>query len=135
MKLIVTLVVATVVCVLLVKALFLQSAITEQKSVTVEKARAIIAADTTVLVLDVRTPQEYTGELGHIENSLLIPVEELEKRIAELEKFKGKTILAVCRSGRRSGTATEILVKNGYKAMNVEGGMLAWNAKELPVSH
>ena len=113
-------------------ALFGQAA--KQKSVvSVEEAHAMLVKDSTLLVLDVRTPEEYEGELGHIEHAVLLPVQELEKRLGELKEYKGTTILAVCRSGRRSASATEILTKSGFTAINIEGGMLKWNEKKLPV--
>jgi rhodanese-related sulfurtransferase len=115
-------------------ALFLPKKQKEDKrSVDVKEAHALLSADTTVLVLDVRTPAEYTGGLGHIPNSILIPLQELETRLGQLEAHKGKTILAVCRTGRRSGIAATMLVKNGYRALNVEGGMVAWNAEKFAV--
>lgn len=101
--------------------------------VSVDEARKIIAEDSTVLILDVRTSEEYSGELGHIDHALLIPVQELETRIGELEVYKGKMILAVCRTGRRSGTATELLTKKGFRVKNVAGGMVKWNVEKLPV--
>ena len=119
--------------VLLISMLLLSQPTKEKHVVSVDEARALIAKDSTVLVLDVRTREEYTGELGHIDRAVLIPVQELEKRIDELEPYKGKTILAVCRTGRRSANATEILTKSGFKAMNVEGGMVKWNEKKMPV--
>ncbi len=135
MKLTATLIAIIGVALLAGKFLLGRSGSTHKTAISAEEAHSLIASGTTVLVLDVRTPEEYIGELGHIQNSVLIPVQELESRIAELERFKDKTILAVCRSGRRSGKATEILLRNGYKGANVEGGMLAWNGKKLPVSH
>jgi rhodanese-related sulfurtransferase len=105
----------------------------DKRSVDVKEAHALLSTDTTVLVLDVRTPAEYTGELGHIPNSILIPLQELETRLGQLEAHRGKTILAVCRTGRRSGIAASMLVKNGYRALNVEGGMVAWNAEKFAV--
>ena len=51
----------------------------------------------------------------------------------ELEHFKEKTIVAYCRSGNRSGTATRVLTANGFKALNMVGGMLKWNEEQLPV--
>ncbi len=112
--------------------LFIQSS-KEKNTVSADEARKIIAEDSTVLILDVRTPAEYTGELGHIDHALLIPVQELERRIGELDAYKGKTILTVCRTGRRSGTATDLLTKKGFKAKNVAGGMVKWNEDKLPV--
>ena len=55
---------------------------------------------------------------------------ELEKRLGELNEFKDKDIAVICRSGRRSGTATDLLVKNGFYAVNVLGGMLQYRATE-----
>lgn len=101
--------------------------------VSVDEARKIIAEDSTVLILDVRTPEEYRGELGHIDHALLIPVQELETRIGELEAYKEKTILAICRTGHRSGTAAEVLTKKGFRAKSVGGGMVKWNEEKLPV--
>jgi rhodanese-related sulfurtransferase len=103
-------------------------------SISVTEAQAMIAKDSTVIVLDVRTPAEYIGDLGHVEHSVLIPVQELEQRMGELEKYKGRKILAICRTGRRSGNATGILVKSGFDAVNVGGGMVKWKEAGLPVA-
>ena len=63
-----------------------------------------------VLFLDVRTSQEFKYE-GSIKNALLIPVNDLEKKITMLEAYKSKNIIVYCRSGRRSKMATELLKK------------------------
>jgi rhodanese-related sulfurtransferase len=101
-------------------------------NVSAEQASTMITTDTNLVILDVRTPEEYSGELGHLKNSILIPVQELESRISELEQYRGKKILTYCRTGRRSLTATGILHKNGFDALNVEGGMVQWNKLQLP---
>jgi rhodanese-related sulfurtransferase len=82
-----------------------------------------------ILILDVRTHGEYTGKLGHIENSILIPVQSLASRVSELESYKDKEIIVVCRSGNRSRTGTMILMNAGYEAINMLGGMKAWNKR------
>ncbi|MEE9464719.1 MAG: rhodanese-like domain-containing protein [Candidatus Neomarinimicrobiota bacterium] len=79
------------------------------------------------VVLDVRTPAEFTGPLGHIDGAYLIPVQELENRVAELDTLKDRPIYVICRSGNRSKTATGILLENDFRAVNVAGGMQAWN--------
>ena len=78
------------------------------------------------VVLDVRTEEEYYGPLGHIDGSILIPINELEDRIDELVNYKKNTIYVVCRSGNRSGFGKDILNENNFTAVNVDGGMLDW---------
>lgn len=104
----------------------------DQHNITTEEASQMIEADSNIVLLDVRTPGEYAGELGHLRGALLIPVQELESRISELEQYRGKKILAYCRTGRRSLTATKILRENGFEAQNVQGGMVEWNKLRLP---
>lgn len=84
------------------------------------------------LVLDVREPNEY--ETGHVLNSRLIPLGKLKERMGELEKYKDQSIVVVCRSGNRSGTACYLLGKQGFtQAYNLSGGMLAWQKANLPL--
>ncbi len=80
------------------------------------------------IVLDVRTEEEYFGPLGHINGAILIPIDQLENRLSELEIYKNDTIYVVCRSGNRSNFGKDILNSNNFKAINVDGGMLAWKA-------
>jgi len=94
-----------------------------------------VEADSNVILLDVRTPGEFNGESGHLANTLLIPVQELEQRVDELSQYKDKTIIAYCRTGNRSGKAAAILTKKGFKAKNMEGGIVKWNELKLPVVH
>lgn len=96
-------------------------------SITVEHLRAQIDSDSTVLVLDVRTPEEYYGPLWHIEGALLIPIQEIEDRMEELSEYHNEEIYVICRSGGRSSIVTRMLLETGHKATNVEGGMEAWN--------
>jgi len=84
------------------------------------------------VVLDVREPGEY--ESGHVLNSKLIPLGKLKERIGELEKYKDHSIVVLCRSGNRSGTACFILGKHGFnQAYNLAGGIQAWKKANLPV--
>ena len=85
-------------------------------------------------VLDVREPQEYTGELGHIPGSALIPLRELADRAGELIPHKAGPMVVVCRSGVRSTTAAAILSGLGFEDVyNLQGGMVDWNDRRLPV--
>jgi glyoxylase-like metal-dependent hydrolase (beta-lactamase superfamily II)/rhodanese-related sulfurtransferase len=85
-------------------------------------------------ILDVREPQEYTGELGHIPGSALVPLRELADRIAQLQAHKTGPTVVVCRSGVRSTTAAAILEGLGFEQVyNLQGGMVDWNDRRLPV--
>ena len=84
--------------------------------------------DQKTIVLDVRTEEEYFGPLGHIEGAILIPINELENRLLELDEYRDETIYVVCRSGNRSGFGKDILNNNNFDAINVDGGMLQWKA-------
>jgi rhodanese-related sulfurtransferase len=103
------------------------------KTWSVQQTYAKLATDSTIVVVDVRTPQEFMSETGHLRNARLIPVQELESRLSELQQFKHRTILVYCRSGNRSGRASEILTKQGFTPVNMAGGMIEWNAANLPV--
>jgi rhodanese-related sulfurtransferase len=98
-----------------------------ESEITVQQVKTRIDSSDNVLLLDVRTAGEYDGALGHIDSAMLIPLGELENRIAELEGYKNIDIIVICRSGNRSGIATQILREKGYRAKNMLGGMLAWN--------
>ncbi len=76
------------------------------------------------IFLDVRTEDEH--QLRAIPNTPVFPVQELEARIDELKKYKDKKIIVYCRSGNRSRKGTDILLKHGYDAVNLLGGMNQW---------
>ena len=87
-----------------------------------------------IIIIDVRTAEEYIGPLGLIRGTLLRPIQEIEKWIDEFEAHKGKEIIMVCRSGNRSGVAAEYFAQNGFNSVyNMIGGMRAWNAAGFPV--
>lgn len=73
------------------------------------------------ILVDVRTPEEYKS--GHLKGSVNIPLDQLASQIAGLQKKKAP-IIAVCRSGARSGAAVDLLKSKGIEAYN--GG--AWNS-------
>ena len=82
-----------------------------------------------VRVLDVRTPAEFDGELGHVPGALLIPLDELRARVNELAR--DKPLVVVCQTGKRSALATAILRQAGVKDIaNLAGGMVRWQKLE-----
>jgi rhodanese-related sulfurtransferase len=98
-------------------------------SVQISTFHEKMSADKKTIVLDVRTGEELSGELGKLDGVIHIPLQELDSRSAELDGVKDKDIYVVCRSGNRSGKATEMLRAKGFRAINVEGGMRAWRQK------
>jgi glyoxylase-like metal-dependent hydrolase (beta-lactamase superfamily II)/rhodanese-related sulfurtransferase len=88
------------------------------------------------VVLDVREPEEFVGDLGHIKGALLVPMDALEHRLPKLVGYVDREVVVVCRAGARSRTATAILRKAGFaRVENLSGGMLAWTQAAFPVDH
>ena len=87
-----------------------------------------------LLVLDVREPEEFVGELGHIEGAILVPMDALGVRLPKLAGYTDREVVVVCRSGVRSASVTAILQRAGFQQVaNLRGGMLAWTRAGLPV--
>jgi sulfur dioxygenase len=86
------------------------------------------------IVVDVREPDEFNGELGHIHGSRLMPLRALSEQASQIEQFKSGEVVTVCRAGVRSTTAAAILTALGFEhVFNLKGGMLDWNDAGLPV--
>jgi len=84
------------------------------------------------LVLDVREKSEYDS--GHILSSKLIPLGKLKERLGELEKYRERPVIVVCRSGQRSASACGLLGKQGFaQAYNLNGGIIALQKASLPL--
>ncbi|MFD1608713.1 rhodanese-like domain-containing protein [Oceanobacillus luteolus] len=92
------------------------------KEVTPDEVVALLMGSTEVSIIDVRESSEV--EAGKIPEAMHIPLGELQTRLAELEKTTEYVI--ICRSGNRSGIATQFLNSLGYNASNMVGGMLEW---------
>lgn len=85
-----------------------------------------------VRVVDVREPDEYEGELGHVPGSELVPLDTVTRRFEREDR--DALVVLVCRSGGRSGNAAEQLARLGFRhVVNMSGGMMAWNEHGLPV--
>ena len=85
-----------------------------------------------IKVLDVREPAEFAT--GIIQDAILLPLGQVEKRVAELDAFKDQPMYVVCGSGGRSAQAIKLLSKYGFTQLqNIKGGMSAWRKAKLPV--
>lgn len=84
-----------------------------------------------LFVLDVRSPGEFEGDLGHLQGAHLLPLDQLQERLDEVPR--DTPVVAVCQSGKRSARAVEILMKAGYpQVANVAGGLIQWSRLALP---
>lgn len=84
-----------------------------------------------VFICDVRRPDEFNGELGHIPGSKMIVLDTIPDHVDELPR--DATIVFVCRSGQRSARAAQYALEEGFTSVyNMKGGMLAWNMLGLP---
>lgn len=92
-------------------------------------AEAAKKRDAGAFILDVRTPEEWNE--FHVPGATLIPVTELPNRVAEVPKER--EVVVVCRSGNRSATGRDILLKAGFpKVTSMAGGLVAWRNAGYP---
>ena len=104
------------------------------RQLTAQEVYAQLTGSHRPLLLDVRETDEFSGDLGHIAGSVLIPLKELPARAKEVEAYKEKDVIVICRAGVRSTTAAAILTGLGFEHVsNLKGGMLDWNDQQLPV--
>lgn len=94
------------------------------QTITAQEANERLNQDKDIIILDVRTKEEYAQI--HITNSVLIPVDVLKNNSQAQLTNKDATIFIYCRSGRRSITAAEILVELGYTNVYNIGGIIDW---------
>ena len=98
------------------------------ESASVERFDSILSDSIGVILLDVRTAEEFAT--GHIKNAINIDVKRNDfDSIANSELQKDKIIAVYCRSGRRSKIASEKLAKNGFKVIELELGYNDWTKK------
>ena len=100
------------------------AALTVFSNVNVDEFQALIA-DSSMQLLDVRTPEEY--DEGHIAGATLVDVNDssfIERAVAVLDKQR--PVAVYCRSGRRSARAANLLVAQGFQVTNLNGGVMAW---------
>ncbi|WP_409264432.1 rhodanese-like domain-containing protein [Pseudomonas sp. KCJK9000] len=83
------------------------------------------------LIIDIRPSKEYSA--GHIVGALNIPQDKVASRMTELEKHKAKTLIVVDAMGQQSGAVCGELIKAGFTAAKLSGGVSSWKADNLPL--
>ncbi|RMG22682.1 MAG: rhodanese-like domain-containing protein [Bacteroidetes bacterium] len=100
--------------------------------ITVSELKRRIDEDDVPVMIDVREPHEW--EMQHLPQARKISLAEIPRYLDELQAVKHREIVLICRSGGRSGRATQFLYQQGFKHVrNLTGGMLAWK-KEIDPS-
>ena len=97
------------------------------KTITPEELQKRLEAGEELHIIDVREDDEVAA--GMIPGAQHIPLGQVEERVGELDA--DKEYYMVCRGGRRSAVACEILEDNGVKSVNMEGGMTAWSGETI----
>ena len=101
------------------------------RAVTAAEAQTYIKTHSP-LILDVRTPAEYRAT--RLEDAELIPVQELSRRIGELNAHKNSPVFIYCATGNRSTVASKILIDTGFKhIVNLRYGIVDWYKRNYPV--
>lgn len=105
-------------------------------SIDIQALQQRLDAGSELLLLDARTREECSGELGYLPQATIIPVEQLPQRLDEIAEWSEKPVATLCRTDVRSAKAARVLLANGFADVHVvAGGILAWNKAGLPVSH
>ena len=102
----------------------------------IDEFRARLDRGDDVLILDVRTAEDFVGEQGHIDGARNLPLETLAEHIDDLAAYRESPIAIVCRTDRRSAKAGALLSRHGFADVHVvRNGMTAWNERGWPVKH
>ncbi len=101
------------------------------RDIRATEAKGLLAANKKVYLLDVRTPAEFSQ--GRIPGAVLIPVNEVERRIGEIPR--NRPVVVYCAVGSRSGFVAGFLSQKGYREVyNVTDGIVGWYRNGFPVS-
>ncbi len=102
--------------------------------IEVQELGRLLAEKRRITLIDVRSPTDFEGKLGHIAQARNLPLAEVTPRMAELAFLKNDPVVLVCRTHKMSGTAASQLRAAGFSDVRVvRGGMVKWNEVGLPV--
>lgn len=102
--------------------------------ITAEDAKQALDRNQDVLLLDVRTPDEFAK--NRIKGAINLPVDQVESKVTSVVPNKQKTVYVYCLSASRSVHAVDAMKKLGYtNVFNMTSGLLAWRAKQFPLDN
>jgi sulfur dioxygenase len=102
-------------------------------AITAQQLKALLDGPNPPRLIDVREPNEWIGELGHIDGAELMPLGTVQ---ASAAKVHGETreIVSICKMGGRAMQAAQFWAQQGLTVKVLQGGMTAWNAEKLPTT-
>jgi rhodanese-related sulfurtransferase len=105
-------------------------ALAAARDISSREAKALLEKNRNIFLLDVRTAQE--NSQARLPGTVLIPINEIERRISEVPK--NRTILVYCAVGSRSRPVADFLAKNGYKDVyHMTDGLVGWYRNGFPL--
>lgn len=100
------------------------------KNIASPEAKKLIEQKKNIVLLDVRTPGEYSQ--AHLKGSILIPINEIERRLQEVPK--GRPVIVHCAVGSRSNLVAGFLAGKGFSEVyNMQDGLMGWNRNGFPL--
>lgn len=100
------------------------------KNISSPEAKRMIEQNKNVILLDVRTPGEYRQ--ARMKGSILIPINEIERRLQEVPK--GRPVIVLCAVGSRSNLVAGFLSGKGFSEVyNMQDGIIGWSRNGFPV--
>ncbi len=97
----------------------------DYRRISHDEAQEMLAAQADVILLDVRTPQEY--EKKHLPDAVLLPIEDLRNGKLDALPDKNAKIIVYCWTGRRAEDAAALLTEKGYTNVYEMGGIVNWS--------
>jgi rhodanese-related sulfurtransferase len=98
-----------------------------------EALAALLASESAPLLLDVRTPEEFAQ--GHVPGAKLVPIQELEARLGELDAYKTRGVVTYCEVGGRASRAADLLRANGFSGVRqLDGSRKRWREEKREVA-
>ncbi len=120
--------IAIILAVLVTTAVTVLSA--SYRNISSNDARRLIEQKKNIFLLDVRTPDEFRQ--ARMKGSILVPINEIERRIAEVPK--NRPVLVFCAVGSRSNLVAGFLASKGYgEVYNMQDGLIGWSRNGFPV--
>lgn len=103
--------------------------------ISVDELHERVNSDPAPLLLDLRSEAEFSGGFGHIPNSRLVPMFNLEASLTDLQPFKEMEVVTICPGGGMSLVAAEIMAKAGFQDVkSLKGGVDGWFKKGYPTT-